>query len=536
MDTPEQPNESDELLVPKQGGSTNRKSRKRRNRIEKEKMFAIELHRRTLRIRLMMALAVLLFAVFVTVVAAWYPGTEGFRKRLDQMILNSTGAEVNLENAALTPFGGSADRIVAKWPDGNFLKSIDAQGLVATVLPQRHFGRTYGGDEVSAVSGKLSLRYPDAEAMAVAAEGVAGKSRVHFNRIGIPKLEVQFGEAGTAKSARITETEAAFYPKGPGGVPRVLLYSGNLEIPSWPKLLIERAVIDFPEGRSRITGMRIRDGLFATKSDALAGSCEISGEISLDASEASTLQLVLDGFRLQSLIGDDASRVFLRRTDLSVMERAELGESVGRMFFGRVDTRVGEETGVIRISEEDGLQMRVELVASPMSELSFNHFPFIAFLSRAIDDRWFSNPMFEDAPSMVLIRDGGEMVFDEINFTARHRMAIRGSFSIDPDGMVAGGIEVGLAPTVIEAAAARRLDGMFSPERDDFRWIKLELGGTIRMPTDNFNAQFIDAPLPEIELPQIVTPPSPEPETESEPQRPTRERPPSVLPLLDLDE
>jgi len=540
MDTPEQPHEEDELLVSKQGGSGNRRTRKRRTAVPKETMYAIELHRRTLRIRLMVALAVLVLAAVIAAVAAWYPGTEGFRKRLDRMALRSLGTEVAMENVVLGPFQANADQLEATWPGGNFLESFSADGITASVLPQRYFTRNYGGDELNAASAKLSLRYPDAESPAIVPEALEGKSGVSFNRIGTPKFEVQFGEAGAQTSARIFDTEAAFYPEGPGGVPRAMLYSGNLELPSWPRLLIERAIIDFPEGIARITSMRIRDSLPGITSDILAGGGDIGGDVFLDPAEASTLQIALEGFQLQALIGEGAGRIFVGRVDFTAAEMAELRQDASHIFVGRVNTRRGEESGVIRISQEDGLQMRAELVANPLSQLTFSHFPFLDFLARQIDDRWFLNPIFDEAPSLVLIRNGNEMVFDEINFTSRHRMAIRGSFSIDQDDEISGEIEVGLTPTVIDAAIVRRLDGMFSAERDGFRWIKLELGGTTQAPTDNFNALFIEAPMPEIELPMTLppapTPEEPDAEPEQEPQQPRREARPAVLPLLDLDD
>lgn len=536
MDTPDQPTDDDGLLVPKQGGSENRRVRKKRVRPVKETMYAIELRRRTMRIRLMIALAVLVLAAALAALVAWYPGTPHFRKRFDQMALDSTGTKIEVQNAQFSAFEAKADRVDASWPDGNFLGSFSAEQVSASVLPQRHFSRTYGGDEIWAERGRLVVRYPDPEAPATLPAEAGGKSGVNFTRIGIPDFEVQFGDAQTPASAAIIGTEAAFYPEGPAGMPRALLYSGNLDIPFWPSLLLERAIVDFPPGSTRITSMRIRDSLPGNNNEALVGGCDVTGEITLDPDGISTLQIELDGFRLQALIGDDAGRIFVPRGNLSAPDTGELRANAGRIFVGRVDTRPGQDAGVVRFSRENGIQMRAALVASPMSELTFKHFPFIDFIARAVDDRWFQNPTFEDAPSMVVIRDGGQMVFDEIQFTSRHRMAIRGSFAIDMNDEISGEIEVGLSPTVIDAAVARRLDGMFSSERDDFRWVKLELGGNIHVPTDNFNAQFIDAPLPEIERPPALPPAPPEeqPEQTEEPQQ--AERPPSVLPLLDLDD
>ncbi|MFU8893334.1 MAG: hypothetical protein ACNA8L_06865 [Luteolibacter sp.] len=515
MEAPDESSAEEEIPVSKPATATNRRVRKKRTRVDKNTMYAIELHRHNLRVRLMIALGVLVFAAILLLLVAWYPGTSHFRGRLDRMILHSTGARVEIENLVLTPFSATADRLDAKWPEGNFLHSLSAGRLSGTVLPQRHFGRTYSGDELSAVTGQLTLRYPTAGSHAIVPEAASGKSRVGFNRLGISRMDVRFGEPDAPGGAKLVDTEAAFYPNGPAGVPRALLYSGRLNLPHWPEFLLDRAIIDFPAGCAHITGMRIRDKLPELNSDALVGWAEISGEFQYDSGGSSELQLVLDGFEIQSL----------------------LGEEVGRFFSGRVDTRAGGDAGLVRISKEDGLQMRAELVGSPVSEFTFRHFPFLGFISRAVDDRWFMNPVFDDGPTMVFVRDSGDTLVEEIHFVSRRRMSIRGAFSIDSDNAIQGEIEVGLSPTVVDSAIARRLDGMFSAERDGFRWIKLELGGTTQLPTDNFNAQFIEAPLPEIEIPQFQPPPRPpEPEQEITPEPPRRTRPPTVLPLLDLDD
>jgi len=517
MDHPEPPIEEDELPVPVPASEKKRRFRKKRIRIDKSTMYGIELHRRNLRIRLMIALGVLVFGGLVMLVVAWYPGSGGFAKRLDRMVLHSTGAQVEMRNVVLTPFTASADQFEANWPEGNFLQSLSAERLAGRVLPQRHFGRRYGGDELKATSGRLILRYPDAGSPAVATGDSPGKSRVAFKRLGVPRFDVWFGEPEAPHAARLVQTEAAFYENGPAGVPRALIYSGSLKTPYWSDFLVERAIIDFPAGRCQVVGLRIRDQVRERDTESLVGWADIAGEFSLDPTETSILQLQLDGFQIEALVGTEA----------------------GRFFQGRVNTRAGENTGVVHISKDEGLQMRAELVGSQVSEFTFRHFPFLGFISRAVDDRWFLNPVFDDEPKMVLIRDGGLRVFDDIHFTSRRRMVVRGSISIDADDGVSGELEVGLSPTVIDSAVARRLDGMFSAERDGFRWITLELGGTTQVPTDNFNAQFIEAPMPEIEIPQFQPPPvSPEPEPEQQPapEPPRRPRPPSVLPLLDLDE
>ncbi len=475
MQKPQQTEDSDAL--PKKGAPpAEPKSGKSPVRDVKETMYGIELRRRMLRIRLMIVAAVLVVVAIMAAVAVIYPGTGAFRGRLDRMVAETTGADVEKQGVELSAFGARVRQIDAEWPDGSMLESLRAEHITADVMPYHYFGRSFGGNELRAVSGLLNVRYPDAGNAMPPAGG--GRS-ITFNRIGISDLNVRFGNPAGGGGAMVRDAEAAFYPSGPGGLPRAMLFSGSIDVPYWPGLILERAIVEFPGSSSRILSMRVRDGEAEITSDIQPGTCDVSGEISHHADEASTLEVVFDGFQLHSLIGEEA----------------------GRIFIGRVDSREGDENGVVRISRQNGVQMRVELVASDYSHISFHHFPFLRFLSEMLNDRWFLDPMFDEESSMVIVRDGAGVDFEEIRLTARNRMAVRGSISIFGENEITGEIELGIAPAIIDTAVARRLDGMFSPERDGFRWVTLELGGTTEMPVDNFNAQFIEAPLPDREPP-----------------------------------
>ena len=477
METPQSHDDPNTMSDPQENTPDDRKTGKSRNRGVKETMNGIELRRRNIRIRLIIASGGLVLVAVLAAIATIYPGTEGFRNQLDRMVATATGADVVLEGVELTAFKATARQLDASWPEGSPLASFRAEHLSADVMPQRYFGRSFGGDELRALRGKLMLRYPDAADARLPDAG--GQSTISFNRIGIPEFEIHFGDPNAPASAMVTDAEAAFYPRGTGGLPRAMLYSGSLDIPFWPVLVLERAIVEFPQGTSRIISMRLRDGEVEITSEIQPGSCDVSGEISHDPEVASTLAVEFQEFQLQSLIGDEA----------------------GRIFRGRVDSRRGEGRGIVRVSKEDGVQMRAELMGSGNSHIEFHHFPFLRFLAESLDDNWFRTPIFDDEPLMVLIRDGADISFEDIEFTARHRMAIRGALSIDVEDQISGKIELGIAPGVIDVAIARRLDGMFSAERDGFRWITLELGGSTQMPVDDFNAQFIDAPLPQLDMP-----------------------------------
>ena len=475
-DSPQQISQMEETDHPQENSG---KKRIRQTRVPKEAMYGIELRRRQIRIRLMMAAGALVLLAILSTIAVVYPGTDGVAKRMEARIAETMQADVTLQGVDFSAFQANIGQLDASWPQGGALISLRAESLAANVMPQRYFGPRFGGDEMRAERARLKLQFPTGGEDGGGLEPAGRRPKIAFERYGVRKLEVFFGDPNEAASAMVRDAEAAFYPQGANGLPRVMLYSGRLDIPFWPELLLDRAIVELPHGSSRIISMRLRDGEAELTDGIQPGICDLSGDISHDPETASTLDVEFRGFELEKLIGADA----------------------GRIFSGRIDSRRGHGTAIVRVSAAEGVQMRAELLVTQHFDLKFGQFPFLRFLAENLGDNWFRNPMFDEEASMVLIRDGADISVEEINFSARHRMALRGEVAISLDGEISGSLEVGLAPGVIDVAITRRLDGMFSSERDGYRWVTLELGGTTDMPVDDFNAQFIEAPLPDTPLP-----------------------------------
>jgi hypothetical protein len=55
---------------------------------------------------------------------------------------------------------------------------------------------------------------------------------------------------------------------------------------------------------------------------------------------------------------------------------------------------------------------------------------------------------------------------------------------------LSGTLNVGITVAMIKASKNRRLDAMFGPPKDGFRWISLQIGGTAAAPTDNFRELY----------------------------------------------
>jgi hypothetical protein len=114
-------------------------------------------------------------------------------------------------------------------------------------------------------------------------------------------------------------------------------------------------------------------------------------------------------------------------------------------------------------------------------------------LSQALDDKWFLAPTFEGDVTGSLRRADGAVAFSEMSFENKDRMALRGAISLAADRRLSGNLEVGVAEAMILASKNRRLEAMFSPTREGFRWVTLTIGGTSSNPTDDFRVIYESA-------------------------------------------
>lgn len=472
MQPTDSPPESQGELVTRADGSRAIRVRKQRLRTPNEPLQGVDLRRRKLRTRLIAAGAALLVIAVIALAALLYPNSAGYRGKLGGLAANATGATVTVSNVAISPGRATADRVELSWPEGNPLASLEVDGISSSVSTLRALGGSFGGEEIRGSRGTLLLRKPVADNPATHAADERG--RVSFDRIGVPNLDVFFGDPSVAAGVIFTGTEAAFYPRGPNGLSRVLLHGGALQIPFWPETTLDRALVEFPVGQVDIVSMRVRHARDAGPEGLEPGTCDISGVIRHDLAETSTLGLIFESYQLHSLIGEEAAR----------------------LVSGRVDTQTGSIESMLRIAPDGQLSMRAELVANTNSQILFSGFPFLGFLSTALEDTWFLNPTFDTISSLTLVREDVGLRIEELELGAPGRMALRGTIDIDVDDGVLGTLEVGIAPGLIESSSVRRLDGMFSETRGGYRWITLELSGNTRMPNDDFNAKFIDTPMP----------------------------------------
>ena len=225
-----------------------------------------------------------------------------------------------------------------------------------------------------------------------------------------------------------------------------------------------------------VVGMRLRHD---TDTD---GVFELSGIISPYAADrASSLAVLLESYHLSGIAGPE----------------------LGKLFSGRIDTQSSPKSNYLSFTpgSNPGSSLDVDFHNSLTSNFTLNGFPFLSGLALALDDKWFKRPTFESDVSGLIRRAEGNVALSELSLKNKDYMALRGGVSMTPNGSLSGTLEVGVHEAMIEASKINRLDVMFSPPKDGFRWVSLKIGGTAAAPTDNFKQLFESAATPEAAAP-----------------------------------
>jgi hypothetical protein len=170
-----------------------------------------------------------------------------------------------------------------------------------------------------------------------------------------------------------------------------------------------------------------------------------------------------------------------------------LGSSMGRFYQGRVITNSDNDSNLIRFTPRSGNDAELELNMSHAidSRIGLSQFKFLGHLSIVLDDRWYELPNFDDEVKLLMRRSGEIVELKNIYLEQRARMIIKGSMATkDAAGNISGSLKIGIPDIIITASKDPRLDILFSPLKDGYRWVDIELSGTGAAPIDNFKHQY----------------------------------------------
>lgn len=447
-------------LVTRSDGSQAIRVRKRKRRSHQPHKEERKHTRRARMIQVSGALILLLLALFAAGAGIVYANSAPFRQGLIRKITATSGAKVDLQQFRMNPTSANANLLTLTWPEGNVLRDLTVRGIRAEIFPVSFLGKSMAGEEIKGLEGTVTLRFPDASKPAFEAADPAVSGPIRFKRYAIPKLHVKIGDPA-ASLLWMHNSEASFEPVSSSSRPQLLLNRGEIGLPGWPKLRMDRSHIEFRGTEVDIIGMRLHH-----ETDN-RGQFELSGTLSPYASDRpSNLSVKLDSF----LIGGIA------------------GPELGRLFSGRIDTVSSAKSNFLSFTPGPvpAATLAVDFRGTLTSNLEFSGFPFLVGVSQLLEDEWFERPLFETDITGSLRRAEGNIALGDLNFESKGRLAIRGALTQSKDRRLSGNLEIGLAEAMIKSSRNRRLDAMFGPLKDDFRWITLNISGSASSPLDNF--------------------------------------------------
>ncbi len=451
-------------LVTRADGTQAVRLRKRKRR---SKQPAKELEKRQAReraIRVTLALVILVLIGLTAGGLIIYANTPGYRSSLVTKIGAKTGATVSLREFRVTPVGAHARTARLEWPAGSVIQSIELRGLSAETHLSSLLGTSWTGEEITAGEGHLVLRAPAPDEPRRAMEP-AESSVVDFHRIGVPNLRISM-EGGAGNLVDVRGADASFYPHGVNGRSQLQLNRGTVRIAGWPELRLDRSFLEFEGDEVNIVSLRLLDPLDQQ------GSLLLAGRVSPHATDRrSMLAVQLDAFPLAGLVGDEFAAL--------VSARLTSREAAGGNHLSFAPGTGGSE------------ELDIAFGVAVNSELQLAHFPFLTTLARRLDDPWFESPPFETAAGTL--RKNPLSTELGLDLQRRSRMAIRGTITVGNDFTLGGSLNIGLADAVVEASPDRRIGALFSRGSDGYRWVAVNLGGTVATPTDDLQSQLAAA-------------------------------------------
>lgn len=454
-------------LVTRSDGSQAMKVKKRKRRSNQAVNKETKRNKRVQIVQIAGFVVVLILLGLAAGIGILYANSAGFRDSLLSKLEMSSGAKVEMEQFRMNPLAAHVNVATLAWPEGNALDRLELKSVSAKIFPYSFMGKSFGGEEIVAAAGKLTLRTPDSSGDARQAPKPDGELPVRFSRYSVPSLDVSFGSLGS-----LVKTEASLFPSTVAGQAEIRLTGGLLQFADWPPMSLERSYIKVRNSGFEVQSLRFQVPEAPNRRLA-GGSIDFSGTLTPLAAEGShILTAKMEGFLLPYLIGGDLGRFLLGRVD---------SQEIPDSNFLTVDPEASE-AALLDLTVTNSVDSRIDLAG----------FKFLQSLSAAFDDRWYEFPNFDDNVSMVVKRTGGKVEITGINLVHRGRMAVRGEMSNGEGGVISGKLQIGIPETTLGSAADKKLGKMFGKVREGYRWLELEIGGTSALPEDNFMTLYKD--------------------------------------------
>lgn len=473
--------EMDPELVTRSDGSQALKVKKRKRRTDQAVNKETKLKKRIQIVQIAGAVLLLIVVGLVLGVGVLYVNSAGYRDSLTAKLETSSGAKVDMKQFRMNPLTAKTGATKLSWPAGNVLETMELNGASAKISPSSFVGKTFGGEEIVAESGKLFLKASDPSKPVRHVPEPEGELPVRFSRYAVPSLDIKFGAFGV-----LSKTEASLFPSTVAGHVELRLSGGTLQLDDWPQLSLDRSYVKVRNSELQIQSMRFNLPEVVDRQTS-SGFIDFSGSLTpIGVQSTQTLSAKLGNFPLSYLIGTD----------------------LGRFFTGKVDSAEIPDSNFLSFDIDSPENARLELTVtnSLESRVDMSGFKFLQMLAVAFNDRWYEFPIFDDDVAMVVKRMGQNADISGLNLVKRGRMVVRGDIFNGEGGAIKGKLRIGIPETTIIASGDKKLVKMFGQVREGYRWLDLEISGTGALPEDNFRTIYMDTSSGETSTPDVETP------------------------------
>ncbi len=476
-------------LVTRSDGSQAIRVRKRKRRSTQPHKERAERSRKVRIVQVSAALILLMLAALAIGAGVVYANSKPFRDALVSRISQTTGADVDLETFRMNPRTANSDKLTLHWPQGNLLDALSLRRLSAEISPASFFGKAFTGEEITIAEAALTLRLPESGEPLRAIPASAGLRPIRFKHYRTPAFTLTL--AGTdGNILQLNRSEALFSPQTVSGKPQLRLYRGDLGIPGWPKLRLDRGLIEFHGEQTDIIGLR-----FMHESED-SGALALSGTLSpYQPDQLSSLAVSLESFELSGL----------------------LGPNLGSIISGRVDSASSPKSNTFSFkpAADSSPALEVAFSVSPLSAIEIRSFPFLTTLARMLDeDDWFEKPTFDSEATGLIHRENGTISLRNLNFESKGRMILQGDLAMNANQALSGVLRVGLPESMVPKSSPLRK--VLSSPQEGYQWVSVKIGGTSAVPSDNFKEL--------VENPATAAPDASEPSSGSSFEELTRPR------------
>ncbi|MBK1790962.1 hypothetical protein [Persicirhabdus sediminis] len=391
-----------------------------------------------------LALMGIALVVGIFIILAKY-NSDSFKKQSESDIAAFTdAAQVKVHRMTVTPASAKISAIEASWPANSTIQKAEFKQIATRFKLSTFFGKYWKSAELSAATGSLHLQLPTGPAAAEESKS----SPFAFDFYRSFSTDIFFGPS--TKGVALRKAQCTFDELY--GVPQSMIQDATLQHPFWPNLQVKNVLLKHNTAdNTELTGV------IMPTANSGSGLINVTGKINIYADETNELELKITDFPIQQLVGDG------RKLRLD------------RFLDGAIDAPLAS----LDINPRNPDTLKIE-AAFESRRLNLQGLTFLRTLRRELGQSWYDKPVFDESNGTLIIENGGDVTIDNLSFTARDKLQLRGSITCSKTNELSGTLEVGL-PAIENSS---RPDG-FSASSNGYYWAEVTLSGTVTRPKDD---------------------------------------------------